>query len=170
MRSGIVLFAAISLSAAASAQTGLQPAAADDIAGAVTDCWNAVGAKKVDRGSLEAAGWEFAPGSDAQGKPVKTPLLLYARAGRQAAIMIAEGARTPMCSVIARVGTPEDLGKTAAAIQKKLLALDPQVKATRDGDSLVFLALPKLVMADSTGSKDKPALRIVVGYQDSEKK
>jgi len=170
LRSQIVFFAAISLSAAASAQTGLQPAAADDIAGAVIDCWNAVGEKAVDRRNLEAAGWQFAPGSDSQGKPVSTPLSLYARAGRQAAIMIAEGSSTPMCSVIARVASPDDLGKAAGAIQKKLVALNPQVKATRDGESLVFLALPKLAMADSTGSKDKPAIRIVVGYQNPEKK
>ena len=84
--------------------------------------------------------------------------------------MIAEGSSTPMCSVIARVASPDDLGKAAGAIQKKLVALNPQVKATRDGDSLVFLALPKLAMADSTGSKDKPAIRIVVGYQNPEKK
>ena len=84
--------------------------------------------------------------------------------------MIAEGSSQPMCSVIARVASPEDLGKTAGTIQKSLIVVDPQVKTTRDGNSLVFLALPKLAMADPTGSKDKPGLRVVVSYQNPEKK
>ena len=170
LRNALLFLAAISLSVAASAQAdALQPAAADDIAGAVTDCWNAVGAKDVNRGSLQVAGWKAAH-SDAQDKSVAKPLTLYGRAGRQSLIMVAERASQPMCSVIARVASPQDLGETAGTIQKALVALDPQVKATRDGNTLVFLALPKLAMADPTGSKEKPGLRIVVGYQDSEKK
>ena len=170
MRKAYLFLAAISLSAAAWAQSdALEPASANDIAGAVTDCWNAVGAKDVDRSQLAAAGWKVTH-SDPRDQSVAKPLSLYERAGRREVIMIAEGSSRPMCSVIARVASPEDLGKTAGTIQRSLIVVDPQVKATRDGNSLVFLALPKLAMADPTGSKDKPGLRVVVSYQNPEKK
>lgn len=75
-----------------------------------------------------------------------------------------------MCSVIARVSSQQDLGKAVVTIQKALLALNPSIETTRDGNSIYFLALPKLAMADPTGSKDRPGMRVVVGYQDPEKK
>jgi hypothetical protein len=171
LRNWLAFLVAASLSSVAVAQVdALPPAAADDIAGAVTDCWNAIGSSAVNRGSLEAAGWKLLKPDNPHAKPMAKPLSVYARRARQATILIPDTATTPMCSVVARVSLPDDLAKAVGTIQKTLVALDPQVKTARDGESIVFLALPKIAMADDFSSKDKPALRVVVLYQGPEKK
>lgn len=171
LRNWIAFLAALSLPCAVSTQVSeLPPAAADDIAGAVTDCWNAVGASAVNRGSLEAAGWTLLKPDDPQAKPMAKPLSAYARRARQAMILVPDHSTMPMCSVVARVSVPQDLGKALGTIQKTLVAVDPQIKTARDGESIVFVALPRMAIADDFSSKDKPALRVVVSYQDPEKK
>ena len=171
LRNWLAFLASLSLPSAVSAQVSeLPPAAADDIAGAVNDCWNAIGASAVNRGSLEAVGWKLLKPDDPQAKPMAKPLSVYARQAREATILIPDAAATPMCSVVARVSVPADLGKAVGTIQKTLVALDPKVKTARDGDSIVFVALSKIAVADDFSSKDKPALRVVVVYQDPEKK
>ena len=171
LRNWLAFLAALFLPSAVWAQVSeLPPAAADDIAGAVTDCWNAVGASAVNRASLEAVGWKLLKPDDPKAKPMAKPLSVYARHARQATILIPGTATTPMCSVVARVSVPADLGNAVGTIQKTLVALDPKVKTARDGESIVFVALPKIAIADDFSSKDKPALRVAVAYQDPEKK
>jgi len=173
LRSWFAFLAAASVWVAAPAQRpgGVQPAAAGDIAAAVTDCWNAVGTGAVDRAKLEAAGWKAATATESKGKALAMPIALYGKAGSNALIMLASP--TPaqsICSVMASVQSPPDIGKAIGMIQRALLALDPQMKTARSGTGIAFLALPKLAMADLTGTKEKPGLRIVVGYQNPEKK
>jgi len=171
LRNWIAFFATTALPASASAQAvGLDPAAAADIAGAVSDCWKAVGVRDVNRSSLAAAGWKTATATDPKGGSVTSPPGLYGQARRNAVIMVPAQASQPMCSVIARVPSQNDLGPAVATIQKALVELNPKVETARDGNSIYFLALPKLAMVDPTGSKDRPGMRIVVGYQNSEKK
>jgi len=173
LHSWLAFFAVASVSVAAPAQRpgGLQSAAAGDIAAAVTDCWNAVRIGAVDREKLEAVGWKVATASDGKGKALAMPIALYGKSGSNALIMLP--GPTPaisICSVMASVQSPPDIGKAIGTIQRALIALDPQVKTARSGTGIAFLALPRVAMADVTGTKEKPGLRIVVGYQNPEKK
>ena len=173
LRSWLACLAVASVSVAAPAQQpgGVQPAAAGDIAAAVTDCWNAVGTGAVDSARLQAAGWKAATATDGKGKSAAMQIALYGKSGSNALIMLASPTPTQsICSVIASVQSPPDIGKAIGTIQRALMVLDPQVKTARSGTGIAFLALPKLAMADVTGTKEKPGLRIVVGYQNPEKK
>ncbi len=173
LRSSFAFLVGVCISSAALAQHpgGLQPASAGDIAGAVTDCWNAVGMGAVDRAKLEAAGWRAATVTNGKGKALASSLGLYGKAGGNALLIVAEPSPSQIsCSVVASLPSAPDVGKALGTTQKALLALDPQVKAARSGNDIAFIALPKLALASVTGSKEKPGVRIVVGYQHSEKK
>ena len=171
LRRTALFLAALALPAAASSQpTGLQPASANDIAGAVSSCWGAVGATGVDPAKLQAAGWNSASAVDKQGKSVGLPMTLYGKTGANAVIITNAGAPgDSLCTVVARV-TPTQVNTTISTVKQALVAVDPNVKAARDDGGIVFLALPRLAMLNATGSKEKPGMRVVVGYQNSEKK
>jgi hypothetical protein len=167
----VLLVAALTLPAAASAQqASLQPASAGDVAAAVSSCWSAVGASGVDPAKLQAAGWSAASAVDKDGKSVALPMGVYGKTGANAVIITNPAASgESLCTVVARV-TPTQVNTTISTVKQALVAVDPSVKAARDEGGIVFLALPRLAMLNATGSKEKPGMRIVVGYQNPEKK
>ena len=83
--------------------------------------------------------------------------------------MLMGASAAPMCSVVSRVENAAAVSKAAQAVQQVLVAADPEVKTARSGKSIVFLSLPKIATLDATGSKDKTAVRIVVGYSAEKK-
>jgi hypothetical protein len=135
------------LAFAVPANAELRPSTPDAIASAVADCWAA---------------------SNAGGSAAHAPKI-FGKNGSDALVMLMGTADKPMCSVAARVESIEAVSKAAQAVQKTLVAGDPQVITSRSGKSVVFLSLPRLATFDSTGTKDKPAVRIVAGY-NAEKK
>jgi hypothetical protein len=156
------LLAGLALAAPASAERQPSPPAA--IANAVTDCWAAVRPNSVDQTVLQQRGWQQGTVSNAQGT-VETPLKLFGKSGSDVMVMLTGTGETPMCSVLSRVENPAAVSSAAQAAQRALVAADPEVKTARSGKSIVFISLPRIATLDATGSKDKPAVRIVVGYQ-----
>jgi hypothetical protein len=79
-----------------------------------------------------------------------------------------------LCAVIARLSSPSEGGTALTAIKRSLLAIDPSVRATRSGNSILFLSEPYFALVDELDSdhvtKEQPGLRIVVGYKNAEKK
>ena len=170
LRKAALLFAALAVPMAASAQqTSLQPASAGDIAAAVSSCWGAVGPTGVDAAKLQASGWSAASAVDKQGKSVALPMSVYGKTGANAVIVTNPGSGDGLCTVVASV-TPTQVNTTISTVKQALVAADPTVKAARDDGGIVFLALPRLAMLNATGSKQKPGMRVVVGYQNPEKK
>jgi hypothetical protein len=171
LRKTILALTALALPAAASSQqTSLQPASASDIAAAVSSCWGAVSVSGVDPAKLQAAGWSAASAVDKDGKSVALPMGVYGKTGANAVIITNPGeSGESLCTVVARV-TPSQVNTTISTVKQALVAVDPSVKAARDEGGIVFLALPRLAMLNATGSKERPGMRIVVGYQNPEKK
>ena len=172
LRKASLFWAALVLPASASAQqAGLQPASASDIASAVSGCWIAVGPTGVDAAKLEASGWKAATATDPQGKAIALPMGIYGKSGANAMLMVA-GDRTSksMCAVVAKLRSHEEINAALPVIKQALVAVDPKVKAARDGGGVVFIDLPRLAMLNATGTKEQPGMRVVVGYQNSEKK
>ena len=163
----VVLFAALAFAGSANAER--QPSAPAVIANAVTDCWSAVRPNSVDQTVLQQRGWQQGTVSNAQGT-VATPLKFFGKSGSDVMVMLTGTGETPMCSVLSRVENAAAVSSAAQAAQRALVAADPQVKTARSGKSIVFISLPRIATLDATGSKDKPAVRIVVGYQDPGKK
>ena len=148
-----------------------RPASADDIAAAVGDCWTAVGPNTVERAKLEARGWKAGSPSSSDGKPSISPIIFYGKTGSNIVIMLGgPPGNPPMCTVLSSVASLQEINKAAGSVQRTLLAFDPKVTAARSGGSIVFISLPRIAMLDPTGTKDKPATRITVGYQTPEKK
>ncbi len=156
------------LAFAVPANAELRPSTPDAIASAVADCWAAIGPKFVDQAVLQQRGWRAGTISNAGGSAAQAPKI-FGKNGSDALVMLMGTADKPMCSVAARVESIEAVSKAAQAVQKTLVAGDPQVITSRSGKSVVFLSLPRLATFDSTGTKDKPAVRIVAGY-NAEKK
>jgi hypothetical protein len=108
--------------------------------------------------------------SSPDGRAVATPLRFYDKAGSNVMLMLMDSADVIGCTILSRVNKPEDASVAAGAIRKSLVALNPEVKTSRSGKSIVFIALPRIAMLDATGTKDKPNVRIVVSYQKPGKK
>jgi hypothetical protein len=169
MRASLKLtaIAAVALAAPASAELGPSPSSA--IAGAVSDCWSVAGTS-IDEARLQQLGWKAGTMSSPDGKPVATPLRFYGKAGSNVMLMLMNQPGMTGCTVLSRVTRLEDVNSAAGAIQKSLLALNPEIKTTRSGQSIVFIALPRIAMLDATGTKAKPNVRVVVSYRNPEKK
>ena len=162
----LILLASLALSAPASAE--LLPSPPDAIARAVSDCWAAVGSRSVNQAVLLQRGWQPGTINNAQGA-VATPLKPFSKTGSNVLVMLMGTAEKPMCSVAARVENAAAVSLAAQAVQKTLVDTDPKVATARSGKSIVFIALPRLATLDATGTKDKPAVRIVTGYSAEKK-
>ena len=147
----LTLMSSVALAAPASAER--LPSQPADIAGAVADCWAAVRPNAVDQAVLRQRGWQVGTIKAADGA-VATPLQLFGKHGSNVIVMLMGAEETPMCSVVSPVESVEAVSKAAQAVQRALVAADPQVKTARSGKSIVFLALPKSATLDATGTKN----------------
>ena len=162
----LTFLAGLALAGPASAE--LRPSPPNSIASAVADCWAAVGSRSVNQAVLQQRGWQPGTITNAQGA-VATPLKPFSKAGSNVLVMLMGTAEKPMCSVAARVENAAAVSLAAQAVQKTLVSADPQVATARSGKSIVFIALPRLATLEATGTRDKPAVRIVTGYSAEKK-
>src|SRR5688500_15427725 len=125
---------------AASAQ--FIPSKPEAVADAVADCWAAVGSKAVDQAVLARSGWKAGSLAESRGARIDTPLQAYAKATTTVVLMLMSTAKAPACSIVSRVSSTSEVSLPARAIQGRLTSVDPQVKTTRSGGSIVFLSLP----------------------------
>ena len=153
-----------------SASAQMNPGQPEAVAEAVADCWAAVGPRGVDQSVLARAGWRAGSMKDRQGGRVETPLQVFGKANSDVVLMLMSTADVPGCTIVSRLGKAADVNVAAQAVQRRLTAADPQVKTARAGKSIAFLAQPKMAMLDATGTKDRPAMRVVVGFQGSNSK
>ena len=153
--------------------SGFRPSAPADIASAVGDCWRVVGEGGLHASQLVASGWSAA--AEASGKPVGGPLEVYVKPGANHRIMVPRAIDAKsICAVIARVSSPPELGASLHAIQRSLRVLDPNIKAMRSGDGILFVSGSYFALVDELVSdyvtKDQPGMRITVAYKNAEKK
>ena len=97
---------------------------------------------------------------------------MYSKRGSTVLLMLIDTPGMKGCAITSRVAKPTDIGATAQLLFTKLKAIDPTVvgrKGTGNGQ-IVYLAPPRIAELSATGTKEKPATRIVVGASSSEKK
>jgi hypothetical protein len=152
----------------ASAQ--LTPNSPDEIAAAAADCWSAVGPASVDEAKLKKLGWAAGSMRSSDGKATETPLRFFSKSGSSVLLMMMNSGKMSGCTILSRVARPEDIAATAKLLLSKLTAFDPSVKGVRQGQSIYYLAAPRVAELAPTGSMEKPSTRIVVGYTSAEKK
>jgi len=166
-------FALLALvSAAAHAvQPGMQPSAPDKIVAAAMDCWAAVGSTKVDRALLQSRGWTAGQMKSAKGEVVKSELGFYGKPGSSVMILLTDSPKAKTsCTVVSRVATPADIAATATQLSKAIKASVPGARAARSDLSIAYIGGSRIAMLEPTGTKDKPATRIVVAFNAPEKK
>ena len=158
----------IGLASPAIAQMG--PSDPETIARAGVDCWQSVRDGPVDIARLEARGWKAGSMGNA-GKPVKSLLGVYGKTGSSTLIMLLDqpGAAGG-CTVVSSVHTPDEIVKAAQALLAHLVKIDPNVKGSRQGQSIIYVSGPRAAVLEPTGSMEKPATRILIVYASSEKK
>jgi hypothetical protein len=170
----ILVLAALTAAQAHAAGPGalIKPTAPAGIASAVGDCWRAVGPNGVDRSALAAAGWS--PALFTAEDKAASPLEPFGKAGANHMIMLVKDPAKPLCTVIARASSQDDARSALDAIKTTLQSVAAGVKLARSGDGVAFLSLPRLALVDemtgASGTEEQPGLRIVVAYQDPEKK
>ena len=150
----------------------LLPSTPTDIAAAVGECWQAVSATGVDRTRLNDGGWIL---NAATADSKESPLDAFEKPGANHRILLVhEHTPKPLCTVIARLSSRSDAGTTLEAIQSNLKSLGANAPASRSGDGIAFLSLPRFAQVDQTdaagGTEQQPSLRIVVGYEVTEQK
>ena len=150
----------------------MKPNSPEAIASAVTDCWTSTGTTSVDEARLRQLGWAAGSVRSANGKPVDNPMRIYGKRGSSVVLMILPSTTMAGCAILSRVAKPTDIGATAQLLFTKLKAIDPAVvggKGSGNGQ-IVYLSLPRVAELSATGTKEKPATRIVVGAPRVEKK
>jgi hypothetical protein len=149
----------------------MQSASAADVAVAVSSCWKAVVPGGVDLTKLKAEGWTPASATDPSGKAIALPVGIYGKSGVNAIVMAnADTAGKSVCAVVGGLRSIDDIKGVLPVVKQALLTIDPNVKAASSNGGIVFIDLPRLAMLNATGSKEKPGVRVVVGYEASEKK
>ena len=157
--------------AAQAAQPGVQPSAPDRIVAAAMDCWAAVSADKVDRALLQSRGWKAGEMKSPKGQAIKSELAFYGKADSSVLILLADTDKAKgACTVVSRVATPADIGKTATLLNQTIKTVEPDAKAVRAKLSIAIFGGSRMAMIEPTGTKDKPATRIGVVFAAPEKK
>jgi hypothetical protein len=164
----VLLALAAGLASPAAAQ--LKPNSPEAIASAATDCWSAAGPRSLDEARLRQLGWAAGSIKSPGGKDIDTPLRVYSKRGSNVVMMVMNSATMSGCTILSRVAKAEEIGVTAQLLLTKLTAIDPTVKGSRQGQSILYFALPRVAELAPTGTIEQPATRIVVGYTSSEKK
>jgi hypothetical protein len=162
--------AATLVSAGQDAST-LELSAPADIASAVGDCWQAVGAAGVDLTRLGSEGWSLVPET---AKDAAGPLEAFAKQGANHLIMLAKAPETKrLCTVIARVSSKDDARSTLNAIQKTLQTFGTKAPAAPSEGGVMFISSPRYAQVDLTdaagGTEEQPAMRIMVFYMPEQK-
>jgi hypothetical protein len=135
----------------------LKPAPIDQIVSAVDACMAATSVAGVDGTVLEGQGW--AMGSvTADGKPVQTELAFYGRADSNVVIVSTPESPFPACTAMARVRRAAEVEAVADGIS----ATTGSQPASRETDQSFWLKRPLVIHLATTGTREKPAVRVGV--------
>jgi hypothetical protein len=145
--------------ALAIAQTdGLKPAQPAAIAASAASCAAALSPSGVDEPRLVADGWQ--EGSvNSGGKAVATPLRFFGRGNTVLLLMREEKPASPNCVIMARMKSVRDF---PAILQATGAALGGKLAGTGNGSAMWLLSGGKAAQIQATGSRSKPAVRVVV--------
>ncbi|HKP34423.1 MAG TPA: hypothetical protein VJT70_06560 [Sphingomicrobium sp.] len=157
------------LASATVAPAELRPSTPDAIADAAVDCWQSVGPAAVDEAKLRALGWK-AGSTSANGRPIDIPVKVYGKSGSNVMLMLMNTGGQSGCVITALVPKVEDIRTAAQSLLMKLRAIDPAVKGARQGQSVAYVSLPRVAQLAPAGTAQKPATRIIIGYNTSEAK
>ena len=154
--------------AAAAAQPVSTPQAIVD---AAADCWQAVGPKAIDQAGLAAKGWMPGEMKDKDGKAIASPLKFMGKPGSGVMLITFPDSKAPGCTAMSRVDSVAAYKTLGDLLLNRMKSLEPGLKAGRNGpNGIALMGGNRIALLELTGSKDKPAARIVVGYSASEKK
>ncbi|HET7715932.1 MAG TPA: hypothetical protein VFK86_09925, partial [Bauldia sp.] len=128
------------------------------------------GLGEVSETALQKRGWQ--PGSvrSPDGTTVATPLRFYGKSGSNVVMMAMTQGRAGVCTVTAMLGKLRDVSRSVQFVRSELASYRPDLTVGNSGARAVFVSLPKLAILEATGTKDAPAVRVVVTYHDPEKK
>jgi hypothetical protein len=152
-----LVIASAALPAAATAQglgSGLPPVPLATIVAAAQSCGNAVTTDHLDEQRLTDDRWVRSEPS-ADGRPVDTPLHFFSRDSLLLTTMAGEAT----CVVLARIESVRDY----PAVRDGLTASFGQpFRSDRNGTTQWMLPEHRAAQLDSTGSRDRPSVRIAV--------
>jgi hypothetical protein len=132
-------------------------ATVDELIGGAQSCAAVTTTAGVDVRALESAGWGKGTMS-AQGKPVATTLQIY---GKGPLVLMFDTAQAkPICIITARISSIADFVKIRAAFQAKY---GTPVKDDGKGEQIFIAPDHRIVDLASTGSNDRPSVRVGVG-------
>jgi hypothetical protein len=157
VRSFILAVLAIFAIAAPAVGQGLPPVANDELLAAVRSCAAATNPTGVDPRKLEADGWRKATMS-ANGKPVATPLTMYGKG--HLLLMFDSAGASPLCIVTGRILSVAEFPKLQAAFAA---AYGAPIKDDGKGEQMFIAPDHRVVDLASTGSNDRPAVRVGIG-------
>ena len=167
MASGAV-FAALALAGPADAQ--MTPNSPELVAVAAADCWQAASGPKLDEALLQSRGWKAGSMKDPDGKSIASPLRFYGKSGSSVLLMAMNVSGAAGCTILSRVPKVADIGTAAQLLMSRLQAIDPAVKGSRQGQSIVYVSGSRAAELAPAGTMEKPSARIVVVHSSLEKK
>ncbi|MBI1401994.1 MAG: hypothetical protein GC147_02115 [Porphyrobacter sp.] len=154
MRKTLVLLAPLIALGAAPAAAELRTAPLEDIFESYNDCFAATNGGALDPAELEKLGWSRATISS-RGKPVEGGPVIFGHGERAPIILLSGTEGAGICIVNARIKNFSVFTDFTSAFGGKL------PKPDKDGE-INFIAEGRPVQIAPTGSRDKPAMRLVV--------
>ncbi len=159
-RALIFLGSAALLAAPASAQ--LREAALPDILQSYKDCFAATDSGSISASSLEELGWARATMRDGDGSTIEGGPIIYGHSERAPIIILSNLSSDSFCVVNARIESFDTYNEFKAAFGGKL------PDANENGE-ILFGAQGRIVQIAPTGSREAPAMRLVVGTRTENK-
>ncbi len=154
MRKASILLSALFALGAAPAAAEMRAAPVGEIFESYNDCFAATNGGTLDPTELEKLGWSRATISS-DGKAVEDGPIIYGHGQRAPIILLSGTGGAGICIVNARIKSFAVFEEFTAAFGGKLH------KPNKDGE-ITFMAEGRPVQIAPTGSRDKPAMRLVV--------
>ncbi|MEA1071876.1 hypothetical protein [Sphingomonas sp. LY160] len=165
MRKALLLIGLMPLSVAMAqtAKSGMAPNPPAKIAAATMDCWAVTGGATVDRAQLQSRGWQAGKLAFADGKPVASPLTFYSKTDSGVVILLSsEGKSAGACTVLSAVTSAQDIAVVATQVDSAVKAQVSGATMSKTETSILFAGGNRVALLQGTGTKDKPAARIIV--------
>ncbi len=138
-------------------------ASQDEIVAGARSCVASVGPAGLDEAHRVAAGWSKGAMTSKDGKPVASDLIVYGKGN----LMMLSTRAAGLCTVTARIASVRAFPGIQSAMASAYGA-----PFKDDGKGEQFFQAPdhRFIDLASTGSKDRPAVRVAVGYVSQESK
>ena len=163
----VVAFCAAAATVLPANAKGLETASQGEIVAGARSCVASVGPAGLDQTRLVADGWSKGSIASKDGKPIDTSIILYGKGHLMLMSMQPQPGKPQLCTLLARIESVRAFAGIQTAFASTYGA---PFKDDGKGDQFSQAPDHRFINLASTGSNDRPSVRVAVGYLSQESK